>query len=180
MISELELDRAFANKLASSQNFCHWILEQAKFKSSSKDAFLLNKEQANAKPRKKPENWWRHWWCGIEDGSQSETDIFVTFGFANSEKRIALHIEDKPPHGKFTPNQYLNYRKRAMFMAQKAEYMNYSEFRTVLLAPLSFIEKNADEVKHFDCIITYESLSKIIPEFRLSLEQFNQRKPSKF
>jgi len=43
MISELELDRAFANKLASSQNFCHWILEQAKFKSSSKDAFLLNK-----------------------------------------------------------------------------------------------------------------------------------------
>jgi hypothetical protein len=120
---------------------------------------------------KKPENWWRHWWCQLEDGTQSETDIFVVFGFPGSTKRVALHIEDKPPHGKFTHNQYLNYRLRAESMAGKPQYMNYSDYTTILLAPQAFFEEHSDTVHHFNCRISYESVAQAIPEFRQSLAE---------
>jgi hypothetical protein len=173
MISELELDRAFADKVASSDEFFRWVIEKTKFKGLAGDAVLLKEEQIKTKPRKKPENWWRHWWCELEDGSQSETDIFLVIGFKNSANRIAIHIEDKPPHGKFTPNQYLNYKRRAKFMANNSKFMNYSEFTTVLLAPKSFFEKNAEEVAYFDSLISYESVSEFIPIFRKSLQESN-------
>ena len=163
--SELDLDRAFTDKLVSSTEFCSWVLGKTKFRNQSKEAVLLDKEQAAAKPRKKPENWWRHWWCQLDDGSQSETDIFAVFGFKDSSARFALHIEDKPPRGKFTPNQDLNYGPRAKFMACKAEFMNYSEFTTILLAPMAFCDKHSEEIKSFDAIITYEWVAKRIPLF---------------
>ena len=170
-MTEFELDQAFSNKLSSSKNFCVWVLQQTKFKELSGKAILLDKEQAYAKPKKKPENWWRHWWCKLEDGSESETDIFAVFGFPGTELRFAVHIEDKPPHGKFTPNQHLNYNKRASFMANKPQYMNYSDFTTVLLAPQSFFNNNADQVKYFDCLISYESVAETVPEFAQSLRE---------
>ena len=171
MISELELDRAFSEKLVSSLDFYRWVLDQTKFRGLSKIAVLLHKEQAEAKPRKKPENWWRHWWCKLEDGHDSETDIFAVFGFPETEIRFALHIEDKPPHGKFTPNQCLNYKKRAAFMSNKAKYMNYSDFTTILLAPNSFLESNSKVTHHFDCIISYELVAEFIPLFSKSLQE---------
>lgn len=171
MISELELDRAFANKLTSSREFCVWVLRQTKFADRSHEAILLDKEQAQAKPRKKPENWWRHWWCRLEDGTESETDIFAVFAFSASTKRVALHIEDKPPRGKFTPNQYLNYRRRAEFMAGKPKYLSYSEYTTILLAPKAFFEENSRTVHHFDCCISYESVAEAIPLFGQSLAE---------
>lgn len=171
MISELELDRAFADEVVASNDFLKWVIEQTKFKGLVDQVILLNEEQAKEKPLKKPENWWRHWWCELEDGSQSETDIFLVLGFKNNSKRIALHIEDKPPHGKFTPNQYLNYAKRAEFMANKDKYMNYSEYTTVLLAPQSFIDSNSDTVVYFDSLISYESVSKFLPIFGKSVQE---------
>ena len=171
MVSELDLDRAFADEIASSTSFFKWVVQQTKYIEYSEEVILLNKEQADSKPRKKPENWWRHWWCKLEDGKDSETDIFVVLGFSNSDKRIALHIEDKPPHGKFTPNQYLNYEKRAKFMANKVQYMNYYDYTTVLLAPNSFLTKNSDKVKYFDSLISYEDVSKFIPLFVQSLNE---------
>lgn len=171
MISELELDRAFADKVAVSPDFLRWVLQKTEFRELAEDLILLHREQADAKPTKKPENWWRHWWCRLDDGSESETDIFLVLSNANSQERIALHIEDKPPHGKFTPGQYLNYRRRAQFMANKEQYMNYSKFTTVLLAPNSFIEENEDKVKHFDSVLSYESVSTFIPLFADSLRE---------
>jgi hypothetical protein len=171
MISEIELDRAFASKLASSPEFCVWVLDHTKFADCSHEAILLNKEQAQAKPRKKPENWWRHWWCKLEDGTESETDIFVVFGFPDSTRRIALHIEDKPPHGRFTRKQYLNYRKRGAFMAGQSKYMNYTDYATILLAPEGFIEKHSTEAVHFDRQISYESVAKVIHVFGQSLTE---------
>jgi len=157
--------------LASSREFCIWVLGQTKFADRSREAILLDKEQAQAKPRKKPENWWRHWWCTLEDGVQSETDIFAVFGFPGSTKRVALHIEDKPPQGKFTPNQYLNYRRRAEFMAGKSEYMSYSDYATILLAPEAFLKEHSSTVHHFDCRISYETVAKAIPLFGQSLAE---------
>lgn len=170
LISELDLDRAFADNLVTSPEFFKWVVEQTKFNGLSGELLLLNAEQAKAKPRKKPENWWRHWWCKLDDGKDSETDIFLVLGFLNSEKRLAIHIEDKPPHGKFTPNQYLNYQKRAKFMANKTQFMNYSDYTTILLAPNSFLKRNSDKTHYFDCLLSYESVSRFIPLFGRSLE----------
>jgi len=174
MISELELDRAFADKVASSTEFLRWVLKKTEFWDLADQLVLLDREQAEAKPAKKPENWWRHWWCRLDDGSESETDIFLVLQNAKSKQRIAVHIEDKPPHGKFTPGQYLNYRRRAEFMANKEQYMNYSEFTTVLLAPESFIEQNEENVKHFDSVLSYESVSTFIPLFADSIREAKQ------
>ena len=171
MIAELQLDRAFAEKLSSSREFQIWVLEQTKFKDQSRGACLLDKDQANAKPKKRPENWWRHWWCRLDDGSESETDIFAVFDLIAPDMRVALHIEDKPPHGKFTPNQFLNYQRRAAFMSGKDAYMNYSEYTTILLAPQSFIALNLDKVGNFDCKITYEDVARYIPLFGQSVDE---------
>jgi hypothetical protein len=169
MISELQLDRAFSDHLASSQEFREWVLNKTKFSPYAKLATLLDREQVAAKPRKKPENWWRHWWCELEDGKGSETDIFATFQLQGTDLRFALHIEDKPPHGQFTLNQYLNYKRRAACMARRAEYMDYSDFATVLLAPSGFIDAHISEVDYFDGTITYESVAAFIPLFGESL-----------
>jgi len=171
MISELELDRAFADKVENSVEFQKWILGKTKFSDESDRLRLLNREQAALKPKKKPENWWRHWWCRLDDGSESETDIFLVFERKEPKQRIALHIEDKPPHGKFTPNQYLNYRKRAEFMKGKTMYMGYVEYTTILVSPKSFVTQNQDEVTNFDSIITYEEISEYIQLFGDSVEQ---------
>ena len=170
-LTEYELDVAFAREVSSSTEFYIWLLKQTKFASVADSAILLDQEQALAKPKKKPENWWRHWWCRLDDDSESETDIFLVFGLPGSDKRIALHIEDKPPHGKFTPNQYINYNRRAEFMMNKLQYMNYQEFATILLAPACFINENQDQVSHFDCLILYESVAHRIPEFAQSLRE---------
>ncbi len=87
MVSELELDRAFADKVAASPDFLRWVLRQTEFRELADDLILLHKAQAEAKPAKKPENWWRHWWCRLEDGSESETDIFLVLRMADSEER---------------------------------------------------------------------------------------------
>ena len=165
MISELQLDRAFADHLASSEEFRGWVLAKTKFKRYADLARLLDREQITAKPRKKPENWWRHWWCKLEDGSESETDIFATFQLQGTDLRFALHIEDKPPHGQFTKDQYLNYKRRAACMARQPKYMDYSDFATLLLAPSSFISAHTSEVSHFDNTITYESIAAFIHLF---------------
>lgn len=171
MISELELDRAFADEVVRSKEFFKWVVEQTKFQNIVDHLILLNEEQAKAKPRKKPENWWRHWWCEMEDGSQSETDIFLVLGCRDNSKRIAIHIEDKPPHGKFTPNQYINYARRAEFMLNSDKYMNYAAYTTVLLAPKSFIVENKEAAVYFESLISYESVSKYIPLFGKSIEE---------
>jgi hypothetical protein len=162
-ISELDIDRAIANAIASSRDFQQWLLAHTKFSSCASDAILLINEAIALKPRKKPENWWRHWWCTIDEGAACETDIFLVFGFPDSDRRIALHVEDKPPHGKFTPDQPLYYKRRAAYMANKPQFMSYSEFATVLIAPNSFLEVNTDAVSHFDTCIAYESIAQHVP-----------------
>ncbi|HCY87639.1 MAG TPA: hypothetical protein DHV36_21070 [Desulfobacteraceae bacterium] len=171
MLSEFKLDLAFASKIESSHSFCRWVLDQTKFKELSNEAILLREEQIALKPKKKPENWWRHWWCRLDDGTESETDIFLVFGFPNSDKRIALHIEDKLSYGEFTPNQYINYDRRAQFMANKKEFMNYSGYTTILLAPEKFFADNVRRINHFECHISYESVAEVIPEFAQSLAE---------
>ena len=171
MISEGKLDRAFAEKIENDRDFSIWLLKQTKFSEYAENLILLNKEQARIKPKKKPENWWRHWWCELEDGTQSETDIFLVYEFPKTAKRIAIHIENKPPHGVFRKEQPENYKPRAVFMSGKIEYMNYDDFCTIILAPKDFLANNKDMINHFDETISYESFQNNIELFSKSLSE---------
>ena len=44
------------------------------------------------------------------------------------------------------------------------------DFTTILLAPNSFIDSNADQVKYFETIISYEELGEHISLFKESLK----------
>ena len=171
MIAEAELDRAFADAVAESADFRRWVLTQTRFRALADEAILLRDEQIHARPKVARENWWRHWWCALQDRSESETDIFLVFGVRNSEKRVALHIENKPPHGKFTLHQDLNYRRRAKFMAGDGRYLGYSDFVTAILAPQRFLQRYAEQVRNFDLSFSYEAVSNFIPLFADSLRE---------
>lgn len=54
-------------------------------------------------------------------------------------------------------------------MANKQQYMNYSVFTTILLAPRAFIEEHNSQAEHFDTSILYEEVAKFIPLFEKSL-----------
>ena len=52
MISEQDLDRAFADKVAASPDFLRWVLKNTEFRELADDLILLDGEQAEAKPAK--------------------------------------------------------------------------------------------------------------------------------
>jgi hypothetical protein len=168
---EEQLDRAFANFLLSSKSFRDRILHKTRFSGVAQEAVLLQQEQVRARPRTKPENWWKHWWCRLDDGSESETDIFGVLGLSRSGTRVALLIENKTVHGKFTPAQPESYARRAKFIANKPKYLNYSEYVCLLIAPNRFLSANEDALSHFDSVLPYESIGKFVPEFSLALER---------
>jgi hypothetical protein len=164
MISEVELDHAFAEALADNHQFQNWLLSGGRFSRHVGKATLLISEQASAR---KAKHWWKHWWCRLPDGSESETDIFLVFDAAGH--RFALHIEDKPPHGKLELRQAIDYRRRAVFKANSADWLNYTDFEVLLLAPAEFIERHLDCAAQFDRAITYEEVAKFAPLFDTTL-----------
>jgi len=162
MISEVELDHAFAETLADSPEFQEWLLSSGRFVRHAGNATLLVSEQASA--RKSAKHWWKHWWCRLPDESESETDVFLVFEAEGA--RFAIHIEDKPAHGKLGLRQAIDYRRRAAFKANSADWLNYSDFEVLLLAPAGFIEGHAECAGQFDRQITYEEVARFVPLFR--------------
>jgi hypothetical protein len=160
-IAEVDLDHAFAETLEREVDFQRWLLASSRFSWMAEGARLLVSEQASAR---KAKHWWKHWWCELPDGSQSETDIFAVFEGA-SGLRFALHIEDKPGDGILTLRQAADYRRRAVFMARRERYLSYEDFETVLIAPSAFLGIHADCRAQFDRTISYEALAEHIPLF---------------
>ena len=158
---EGELDLAFASKMEESPEFRSWILHHTKFRDFSSRARLLHEEQGSDRPI-----WWKHWWCRIPElGEERETDIFLVFEIEDSGKRFALHIENKKGNGKFLEGQPEGYEPRARFMMNDEKYLSYSEFETVLIAPLVFREKNEEKCNLFGAYIPYEEIAAFIPDF---------------
>jgi hypothetical protein len=77
--SEKELDLAFATAILNSKEFCDWLVRQTRFATFVEKAILLCEEQMATRPRVGPQFWYRHWWCKLPDGSESETDIMLIF-----------------------------------------------------------------------------------------------------
>jgi len=159
-LTEDQLCNAFASKMASSPEFCRWVILQTKFFERAGSTLLVD-EQAK-RPAK---HWWRHWWCQLPDGSQSETDIFMVFEDPRDGFRFALHIECKLLKGKFTPDQWLQYARRAEHMMGKSKYLSYRDYATILLAPMDFATAHPAEAGHFDSFLSFEIVDEWVPEF---------------
>ncbi len=161
--SEGDLDQAFARAFEADGQMRAWLLGGGRFARLANEARLLIDEQIEARSTT-VNNWWRWWWCKLPDGSESETDLF--FVFQHQEMRFAIHIENKPRHGKISLKQASDYRRRAAFMSNDPRWLDYSDFETILLAPKSLIETNPEEASQFDRCVFYESVAPFVPLFR--------------
>lgn len=107
--------------------------------------------------------------CGLsfaaEIAGAEELGEWVTQVYRPHSFRFALHIKNKPPHGKLTLEQAAGYRGRASFMAKKQRWLNYVDFETILIAPQSFILANAPSADQFDRTISYERIAPFVPTF---------------
>ena len=155
-MNELVLDRCFYEALSKSADFRQWLLGKTKF-------VALNVELVVVEEKK----WHQTWYKDPETKKDSETDIMLIFCDVNS-MRYALHIENKPDHRTWEPNQVENYEKRARYRMKK---WNYIEFQTVLLAPVSFLERHKAEAAQFDVLLSYEEVGDFVPEFKVAAQK---------
>ena len=95
---------------------------------------------------------------------QSETDVLLIVT-DEANRIIGLHIENKVGSGKFTSAQPEMYQHRAEHWIRNARYGNYSEFDTVLLAPVAFRSRHESQAGCFGCFIAHEEVAKFIPLF---------------
>ncbi|WP_298957795.1 hypothetical protein [uncultured Methylobacterium sp.] len=158
---ESELDQAFAEALGESPAFQAWMLSGGRFSRHAATARLLHHEQASSR---KAKHWWKHWWCTLPDGSQSETDIFLVFESQN-EGRFSLHIENKMQKGILTLSQSIKYRQRAAFKANDSRWLGYNDFEVILIAPNDFLQMHKECLCQFDRGISYEEISAFVPLF---------------
>lgn len=169
-IREVDLDHAFADALEAEAQFRQWLLLGGRFEHLADDAVLLIDAQRTA--RSSARHRWKHWWCRLGDASESETDIFLVFEACG--RRFSLHVENKPSHGTLGLRQAADYRRRAVFMANKDRYLNYSDFETIILAPEEFLKRHPDCVAQFDRSLTYEQVARFAPLFAAALEKTDQ------
>ena len=102
----------------------------------------------------------------------SETDVIVILQHRHSDKRLAIHIENKLANGHFTKYQPQLYPIRAESWKNTDKFQNYSDFVTVLVAPDAFYHKYSVQAKPFDHYVSYESLKDYLPEVQVHLQQF--------
>jgi hypothetical protein len=153
MATELQLDHLFWKAISSNLDFQSWFLKRTKF-------------SAHALKLVTDETWHQRWFKDPDTKKDSETDTTLIFEDSTNADRYAIHVENKPPHGKFESRQPENYRIRAMNRMLKWKHI---DFQTALIAPLLFFAKWPSEVEHFDIRIAYEDISEFVPEFGLCL-----------
>ena len=160
--SEDELCSAFADAVRNSGEFRGWVLDRTKFGGYAHSARLLHEEQISLRPRK---HWWRHWWSYVpEINRERETDIFMVFETPSSG-RFALHFEVKLGLSRFQPGQAAGYSPAARHMANKPEFLSYSDHQTVLICPREFRERYPDDASLFDVSLTFDELSPRLSHF---------------
>jgi hypothetical protein len=163
-LTEDQLCEVFAEGVKEIPEFASWVLRQTKFIPYATNARLLHQEQMSIRPRKR---WWRHWWCHVPElAKDGETDIFMVFEACEPQTaRFALHIENKRDNYRFSEGQSTAYAPRARHMLGKDAFLNYADFTTILIAPLSFRHRYRADCDLFDRFISYEDIGRFLPEF---------------
>ena len=160
--SEKALDHELALVLRDNANFQQWFLGKTRFANRPSKCVLSRSDhpwttvtiEVRNAITGEPESIQR----------QGETDILVVFE-DDSGKRFALHIENKLAGGKFTNHQPEGYPKRAEKWVGREEYGNYTEWETILVAPVAFKERVSGQAANFGVYISHEEIAEYIPSF---------------
>ena len=166
--SEKALDLALGRELANSDSFLHWFLSKTRFADEVAERVLIRSDWPWGKVKLRL---WNAASQSYETTSrEGETDLLMVLQ-SQRRGRFALHIENKVSSGRFTDRQPELYRARAAVWAGDAKYGDYEEWETVLIAPLSFYERNRYEASKFNRFISHEDIAAHIPEFCVAAEQ---------
>lgn len=168
MISEKDLDFALEQGFKESTLFSNWFLSKTRF--SRMDASYVWSRSDSP--------WGRFTFkitnpdTNLEEKitRDSETDVLIVFE-DRKDNRVALHIENKLANGKFTQYQSEFYQKRAEAWLENEKFGRYSDYETILVAPLEFYRKNFSESQYFDKYISYEEIAMLLPSFFQYLKQ---------
>lgn len=143
-------------------DFVQWFLSKTKFSGRNAKYFWSRSDHpwgTIAYTHTNPDT-------GLSETSrkESETDILVVF-HAEDGEAIAIHIENKIGTGKFTALQPELYAPRAEQWKGNPKYQSYTDYQTVLVAPIQFRERNQSQAAIFDCFIAHEEIADFIPLF---------------
>lgn len=160
--SEKELDHELALHLRDNPDFQKWFLGKTRFASRPSKRILSRSDHP-----------WTTVTIEVKNSAsgktkrirrQGETDILVVFE-DNSGERFALHIENKIAGGKFTDYQPEGYPKRAEKWVGQEKYGNYTEWETILVAPVEFKERLSEQAARFGVYVSHEEIAEYIPSF---------------
>ncbi|MGH2508821.1 MAG: hypothetical protein ACRDHZ_15650 [Ktedonobacteraceae bacterium] len=163
MPSEKDLDEALHNGLKENRAFRQWFVQQLQHgHGHDRLVFSRSDNPWGRLPVILPNDV-----TGALEAStrDSETDVLAVFEDAAGD-RLGVHIEDKLGPGVFTKYQPEQYAFRAEAWIGSEAHGSYSHWETVLVAPNSFIEANAQDAQKFTTRITHEDVGKFLPEFR--------------
>ncbi|MBW8320250.1 MAG: hypothetical protein K0M49_10595 [Arenimonas sp.] len=170
-LSEDDLCRAFAEKVADSEDFKNWILSRTKFAAGRFSSRLLKQEQALARPRVLPDRWWRHWfWRITELEKEHETDVLLWFADDAEGLRFVLHVELKLG-SKLTAGQAASYAPRARHVLKYEKRLPHQDFATVFIAPTKTILASGADSDLFDAVISLEEVGVFIQDFARATTQ---------
>lgn len=165
---EHEFAEPFAEALRSSSEFRDYVLSRTKF-LGARNPMLLLEEMASLRA-KTTRFWWKNYWtarCKCFGCSGSEVDVFAVFA-DDDGRRFALHVEVKNPKDNFDPEkrQGERYAVRAACWAQSPPptVPAHVDACTILLCNQARAAAFADEVRHFDNVITFEELARDFPQ----------------
>lgn len=160
--TEKELDKAIEKAFKENSTFTTWFLSKTKFANSGATYFWSRSD---------------HPWSRVEVSAinpkngqlervikEGETDILVVFQGPAGNK-FAIHLENKIASGKFTSGQPDLYAARAASWVGNPKYKSYEDYEIVLIAPLSFYERNITEAQKFDRFIAHEEIAAFVPIF---------------
>lgn len=171
VLSEDDLCRAFAERVANSQDFKNWILFQTKFASQRFTSRLLKQEQALARPRVLPDRWWRHWFWRIPElGKEHETDVLLLFADDAEGRRFVLHVELKLG-SKLSAGQAASYAPRARHVMEHERRLTHHDFANVYVAPARTILASGADAEVFDAVISLEAIAVVIEDFAAAVTQ---------
>ena len=170
--SEKDLDQILDKGFINSSSFAKWFLSKTRF----------SKLNATYKWSRSDHPWGRvpleviNPLTGENETviRESETDVLVVFE-TEDNRSIALHIENKLADGTYTQYQPELYGERAKLWLNTEKYSNYSDFETVLVAPIEFYANNFKESQCFDKFISYEEIAILLPEFADYLKNYKAK-----
>ena len=163
MHSEKALDLALEEAFKTDAAFCKWFLSKTKAGGDYSEYVWSRSNHPWGKVRLLLPN--------SQTGAlemvarEGETDVLVVFE-SSAKHRLGVHIENKLGSGSFTKYQPEVCAARADAWVRNEAYGNYDIWETVLLAPMSFYQRNADEAKKFTNFVSHEEVAEFIPAFR--------------